>query len=950
MKNIVLTLIIALCLTAATRAQTDALPTLRGDEAVRQLKETGRYDSLIDAVKDARQENNQTESLEAVGQSAKLIAEDGAAGDDFGQSVAVSGDTVVVGAYRDNVGGNQGQGSAYVFIKNGTVWTQQAQLAAASGASLDAFGSGVAIEGETIVVGAGFADVNGNADQGSAYIFTRSGTVWTQQARLAASDGGAGDTFGYDVDISGNTIIVSAAGDTIGGNQSQGAAYIFVGSGAAWTEQAKLTAADGAAQDQFGYSVDISGDTALVGAGSDTVGANQAQGSAYIFVRNGTAWTQQAQLVAADGAALDFFGRAVALSNDTAVVGASNYRVNANRGQGAAYVFVRSGAAWTLQSRLTAADGEMSDQFGFSVAIEGDTIVAGANADDIGANSNQGSAYVFTRSGASWTQRQRLTADDGAASDIFGSSVSIGGNDIIVGAIGDDVGANANQGSAYAFRVLSGNWTQQAKATSADGAMNDSFGESVAISGDTAIIGAVLDDVGANVNQGSAYIFVRNGATWTQQTQLVAADGANHLFGYSVAISGDTAIVGAIGDNPDRLEPGAAYVFVRNAGVWSQQAKLSGADNEPYDRFGYSVSVSGDTAVVGSPLDDIGANENQGSVYIYVRSGTSWTQQTQIIAADGAAQDGFGYSAAISGNTVIIGVYGYDVGANTNQGAAFVYIRSGNVWTRQARLLAADGTSLDHFGSSVAVSGETIIVGAPGDDYGGEQDIDAAYIFTRSGTMWTQQQQLFASGGAANDNFGYSVAIDGDIAVIGAFQHNIGAKTDQGAAYVFERAGTSWTQKTELSDNTGAAYDHFGNSVAVSGDKIVVGSPLSDTTPFAGINSGGDGKTNAPAATNQGAAVFFVNTSLPATAANVSIGGRVLTAAGKGLANATLTLTDINGVARVTRTERGGNYRFDDVRAGETYVMTVKSRHYRFDSQIVTPNEDLTGLNFVAEP
>ena len=327
-------------------------------------------------------------------QQAQLIATDGADTDLFGSSVAVSGDTAVVGALYDDVGGNTQQGSAYVFVRSGTTWSEQQKLTAADGAAGDWFGNSVALTGDTVVVGARDDD-NANADQGSVYVFTRSGTTWSEQQKLTVADGGASDYFGRSVAVSRETAVVGAFGDDVGANADQGSAYVFARSGTTWSQQAQLTANDGAANDWCGFSVAISGDTAVVGAEWDDVGVNANQGSAYVFVRSGTVWSQQQQLTAADGATEDWFGGAVALSGETAVVGAQRDHVGITADQGSAYVFARSGTIWSQQSQLTASDGAASDQFGFSVGFSGDTAVVGAYSDDVGAT-DQGSAYVFT--------------------------------------------------------------------------------------------------------------------------------------------------------------------------------------------------------------------------------------------------------------------------------------------------------------------------------------------------------------------------------------------------------------------------------------------------------------------------------------------------------------------------------------------------------------------------
>ncbi len=335
----------------------------------------------------------------------------------FGSSVAVEGDTAVMGSYA--------QGAAWVFTRTGTTWTLQANLTASEGVAGDQFGGSVAVEGDTAVVGA-YQDE-------TAYVFTRTGTTWTQQARLTASDAGGTNRFGVSVAIAGSTVVVGAYGNTSG----RGAAYVFTRTGPTWTQQAKLTAADAADFDNLGYSVALAGDTAVAGA----IGKDISQGAAYVFTRAGTTWTQQARITAADAAGSDDFGVSVAIEGDTAVVGADTK----NSYRGAAYVFTRSGTTWTEQAKLTPADAANGDWFGVSVGLAGDTVVAGAYAK----NSAQGAAYVFTRTGTAWAQDAKLTASDAANSNYFGQSVALAGGTAVVGAYAN----NASQGAVYVFGV-----------------------------------------------------------------------------------------------------------------------------------------------------------------------------------------------------------------------------------------------------------------------------------------------------------------------------------------------------------------------------------------------------------------------------------------------------------------------------------------------------------------
>jgi hypothetical protein len=323
----------------------------------------------------------------------KLLASDGAADDYFGDSVAIFGDTVVVGAPGDDVGANQNQGSAYVFVRSGfTTWSQQAKLTAWDGATGDYFGHSVAISADTVVVGTPFDDVN-YSRQGSADVFVRRGTTWSRRQKLIASDGAADDNFGYSVAISGDTIVVGAPYDDSFAKPNRGSVYVFTPSNGYWNPQQKLIASDGAAGDHFGYSIAISGDKFVVGAHRDDIGTNSDQGSAYVFVRIGAGWIPQQKLTASDGAAGDHFGASIAISKDTVVVTAYGDDIDANQDQGSAYVFVHSGSTWSEQQKLTASDGAAGDSFGVSVAISGGMVVVGAHSDDTGSNANQGSVY-----------------------------------------------------------------------------------------------------------------------------------------------------------------------------------------------------------------------------------------------------------------------------------------------------------------------------------------------------------------------------------------------------------------------------------------------------------------------------------------------------------------------------------------------------------------------------
>ena len=375
---------------------------------------------------------------------AKLTAPDGADGDRFGGAVALDGDTAIVGAASDDTT-EEDTGSAYVFVRSGTVWTPQAKLTG-TGPGDDSFGGSVAIDGDTAVIGAPDDDPGGYG-AGSAYVFARSGTTWSLQGKLVASDRAPNDRFGRSVAVSGNAVAVGAwANDTMAGRDA-GSAYVFIRSGSTWTQRARLFPSDAMGDDWFGWSVAMQGDTVVAGAMRDDTQLGADTGSAYVFVLVGGAWRQQSHLVASDGAHGDWFGTSIDLDADTAVVGAELDDDN----RGSAYVFVRTEATLSEQAKLTAPDGVDPDDFGGSVSVDGDAVIVGAFQDSTPAGQATGSAYLFTRSGDTWTPEAHITAPDAADHDYFGSSVALDGETAVVGALQDDTLGGSDAGSAWVF-------------------------------------------------------------------------------------------------------------------------------------------------------------------------------------------------------------------------------------------------------------------------------------------------------------------------------------------------------------------------------------------------------------------------------------------------------------------------------------------------------------------
>lgn len=461
---------------------------------------------------------------------------------------------------------------------------QYAYLKASNSQADDGFGSSIAMSGDTVVIGAQYEDsgatgVNGDqndnsvSDSGAAYVFVRTDNTWTQQAYLKASNTGAGDNFGRSVAMSGDRIVVGAWSEDssstgVNGSQSSnsasasGAAYIFDRTNGVWNQAAYLKASNTGQVDLFGSSVAVSGDTVIVGAyseDSNATGVNGAQnnnlavdsGAAYVFVRSGGQWSQQAYLKASNAEAGDFFGGSVAISGDIAVIGANqedsgatgidgNQNDNSASHSGAAYIFVRNSGLWSQQAYLKASNTGTDDEFGFPVVVSGETVVVGARQEDSNAagingdgedNSaaDSGAAYVFARSGVSWSQQAYLKASNSGTDDSFGVSLSVSGDMLVVGAWREDgdatgVGGDQNSnsasgaGAAYVFSRTDGNWLQHAYVKASNTEANDGFGIGVAVSADTVVVTARDEDsaatgIGGNQNSnsasgaGAAYVF-----------------------------------------------------------------------------------------------------------------------------------------------------------------------------------------------------------------------------------------------------------------------------------------------------------------------------------------------------------------------------------------------------------------------------------------------------------
>lgn len=438
------------------------------------------------------------------------------------------------------------------------------------------------------------------------------------------------------------------------------------------------------------------------------------------------------------------------------------------------------------------------------------TTLANGSARGFGLGSSD-SVYVADLAGT-YTET-KLSASDAQSIDEFGKNLSINGTGeyLISGARNEDTVAS-NAGAAYIFKRTESTWSQQAKLTASDGQASDGFGYDVEISkdGNYAIVGAWFEDGGSGdptSNAGAGYVFVRSGSSWTQQAKLVASDaGVGYLLGLHVSINEDGTYValGASGEDTNGTDSGAVYIFVRSGSSWSQQQKIEQNPSYSTQRFS-KVSLNSDGTYLLAGATNVQGPPNfngQGAVYVFTRSGSTWTQQQgPIFTSDGQSSDTFGHSIAINedATTFIASALNEDGGSGdpiSSAGAAYIFTRSGSTWTEQAKIVASDAQASDTFGRSVAISkdGNIVVVGTTAED-GGAGDplssVGAFYVFERTGSSWTQKKKILSSDGDAFDSFANEVSIsdDGNYIIAGAHSEDGGsgnAVSAAGAVYVYE--------------------------------------------------------------------------------------------------------------------------------------------------------------------
>ncbi|MCB9857494.1 MAG: hypothetical protein H6818_17570 [Phycisphaerales bacterium] len=800
----------------------------------------------------------------------EFTADDASANAFFGDDIDIDGELAIIGAPLDGNSGT-GSGAAYIFQNSGFQWQQLTKLTPTDPTICRRFGDSVAIDGDTAVVAARLV-IPSAFYRSAIYVFRNIDGVWQQIALLSNSLGSGDDVNDFNVDIQGDVVVAGAPRST-----NKGAVYVFREINGIWLSTAIPSPEPEDGFIQFGASVVLADDDLIVGAPYALNSYGERTGAVYMFRESLGNWTQYRKLIADDAPENTRLGVCLAWKNDTLVVGATLTTTEYDN-QGAAYVFHRSGSQWLQTARLTPPEDLFATGFGGSAAISGDTIAVGAKRL---AGTITGAIITYQdRNG--WEFAGSLTPLEMLNARRFGYSVALDGDSLLGGATNGSVDVYAS-GLVYAFDLAAyaqdcngngiadicdlqtistdcnGNGVPDecdiarqfsadcngdgqpdecdfveidalARFTSTDGAVGQRFGWSADLDGDTAVIGAVNDSA-FGYRSGAAYIFRNSGDGWQELARLVASDAdENDQFGVSVSTSGGTAVIGAYGEGGDYS--GAAYVFEETENGWQQIAKLTPSDPAPSKSFGYRVAIEGDTILVTASGDSEIAPYS-GAVYVFRKTGGTWQETQKLKANDASNHQSLGRGIALDGDTFVAGTPRPNPTTGDMDQAAYVFREIDGAWQQVAKLTDGDDTVQSGFGNAVDIHGDTIIVSASRNNPDDPTDQAAAYVFREIDGEWHQIAMLANNTTPEDGSYGRAVAINGDTALIGLTNETV---TTPGAinrpVFVYRELNGTWRRIARLTRSDDSLADHFGGSIAMEGDFALVGAAWSpEVTP-----------------------------------------------------------------------------------------------------------------------
>lgn len=725
----------------------------------------------------------------------KITADDGSAHDRFGETIAVDGTRMAVGAYYADINGNQNQGAVYVYDFDGANWRQTAKITAVDGMTNTRFGYRVSIDNNRLAV---LADNIDNGQQKTLYVYEFGGIGWTQVAKLTSSD--VFDiAYCRAISLSGERLAMGCYRTDV---DQHGAAYVFESDGGSvWSETAKITPNGGGGY-KFGVAIALSGSRLAVGSNSVT------SGSAYVFERNNSGqWDQLVKIPQPASASTRGFGMSVALLNDRLAVGPYIFELDSNSG------------SWTEKAVI----GDGAFPLSAKVSLQENRLLLGQGAYP----GDPGEANLFRLRGVSWQHVSRFVAFDQTAAASFASSIALSETHVAVGGYLTEINGNLNQGAVYLFDYNSSashkSWLESEKVEN-DGGLSGGRFDLVSMSENRMVIGASDASINGNRDQGAVYIYDFDGSNWNKTIKLFDVTGAaGDHFGYSVSLSGDRL---AISSSPTDSNP-AVYLYHFDGSAWNNIQKIIFDTMSSAHRHGV-VSLDENRMAVGFYGKSINGNSNQGTVYIYDFDNSHWSLSAMLTAADGTENDLFGRSVSLSGDRVAVGATSVAVSGNPYQGAVYIFSLDRGNWSQTAKLTASDGEAHTWFGSFVSLENDRLAAAAL------HADPLKAYVFEYNGAAWNEKTGLVIFDAEAYDQIS-SISLSKNRVAIGTETATIDGDYRQGAAYIYQVKNNAWNFVTKLTASDGEGGDLFGHSVSLYGNRVAVKSGGSGMVPGVGI-------------------------------------------------------------------------------------------------------------------
>jgi hypothetical protein len=812
-------------------------------------------------------------------------------GGGIGFQVALDGDTLAISTnYDDNSCsgiftdpdaalvecGNKtaDAGSVIIYRKIAGRWVREAWITSPYPDASDMFGAHIALEGDLLAIGAtgddgsgtGINPTNDNAapDTGVVYVYKRTGSSWALEATIKPhySITTADMTFGKVV-LSNGTLAVGARNEdssSIGidstpntSSTNSGAVFIFVrDNDGQWSQQAYIKPSNTVSGDFFGISIALEDDVLAVGASEQDSGFGNS-GAVYVFRRTGATWAQEAFLKASDNAAGIRLGIEVAISGNNLIAGA-HWEDTGGADSGAAYIFNYNGMAWSQVKKLKASNVDAGDEFGYSVDIDGSDIIVGARYEDSSAaeidgdelNNDSyrvGAAYAFHYT-VDWDQINYIKAHGGGFKRL-GRSLHSDGVRLVVGAPFDD----GRSGAVYVYQKVAGSWIQEARLVSSNIEINDNFGQTVLVDGDTIFVGAPAEASSGSFSapnpadnslsgSGAVYEFRYIAGSWVETNFIKSTNpGASDAFGAWMSWDDDTLAVSAhqedssttgVNSTPDEgaSGSGAVYIYRRDlSGNWSHEAYIKAPNTDAGDNFGLRQSIKGDVLVVSSPSEDSASisdlNDDSladsGIVYIYKRTGVNWVFDQAIKSSNIEAGDVFGNVIEYDGTHLAVAAFGEDGAGSGVQGvpasntqadssAVYIFSETAGTFTQEAYLKNINSTKYSYFGMSMSFSGDYVAIGAENDHNSGRgiapnvtgtsYRSGSVSVFKKVNNEWEPFVYVKSPNADAQDRFGYRVSLQGstlfasawfeDSSALSGGNQDLNNAQGSGAVYVFD--------------------------------------------------------------------------------------------------------------------------------------------------------------------